>query len=86
MNKCRGKCSGTGVTRSVKCLLFLQMGWLVSHHSFIFCLLVILLNIIIITCLSLLEQDIFKTISIRIEGGIRDLSSHIRRRPCMRRG
>ena len=47
---------------SVQCLLFTTVGWLVSHHSVLFCLLVLLQNLLIHPFLSLSDHAIFKSI------------------------
>ena len=69
------------VISSVSCLLFNPMGWLVSHQSFIFCLLVHYLNLLIFPFLSLLEYTVFKINSRRRRGGSENTSIHRIRRP-----
>ena len=44
-----------GEMRSEHFLLFLRVGNLVYHHSFIFCWLVLILNLLILPCLILSE-------------------------------
>ena len=68
---------GVRVISSVLLMLFLHVGWLVSYHTIIFCLLVILINLLIILYLSLSEHAIFKIISRRRCRGRENTLSHI---------
>ena len=61
-------------------------GTVVVHHWNIFRMFVLLLNLLILICLSLSEHATFNSISRRTGGGNENSLSHIRRRPDMRSG
>ena len=60
--KWRVQCLYMEVNKSVYCLLYILVGWLMFHHLVIFHLLVIILKLIILIFLSLLEHVTFNSI------------------------
>ena len=57
-----GKCLGMEVKISVQCLLYILVVWLVFHNLVLFCLFVLLLNLLILIFLYLSKHATFKSI------------------------
>ena len=77
---------GGGYEFSIMSVVSPPLGQLVSHHSVIFHLLVLLINLLILTWLSLSDNSTLNSISRRRGGIIIKSSIHSRRRPGVRSG